>query len=294
LWAPGYWAYDSSISDYYWVDGEWILAPEEGLLWTPGYWSWRDGGFFFNDGYWGPEVGFYGGINYGFGYFGEGYGGGRWDHGHFFYNRSVNHIDLTINHNVYNTVIENHNDNRVSFNGGSGGIVVRATMQQEAVARQRHIPPVVAQTEHMQTARANPELRASANHSNPPPRENSVVPLGFNDHSSTPTHPDNTATHAVIHPNDLPPIARPVPSNSGNAKADQKYQQQQEKLVAQQTQDRQVLQQKQEAEHQPNESPVQTQKLEQKHSQETQQLSQRHATQQQTLQSRQPQPRPRK
>jgi len=40
--------------------------------------GWRDGGFFFNDGYWGPEVGFYGGINYGFGYFGEGYGGGRW------------------------------------------------------------------------------------------------------------------------------------------------------------------------------------------------------------------------
>jgi hypothetical protein len=33
---------------------------------------------FFNEGYWGLGVGFYGGINYGFGYFGHGYEGGRW------------------------------------------------------------------------------------------------------------------------------------------------------------------------------------------------------------------------
>jgi hypothetical protein len=84
LWTPGYWAYDDSVSDYYWIEGAWVMAPEEGLLWTPGYWGWRDGGFFFNEGYWGAEVGFYGGVNYGFGYGGEGYGGGRWDGGHFF------------------------------------------------------------------------------------------------------------------------------------------------------------------------------------------------------------------
>jgi hypothetical protein len=85
LWTPGYWAYDDSISDYYWVPGTWVMAPEEGFLWTPGYWGWGNGGYFFNEGYWGLNVGFYGGINYGFGYFGDGYGGGRWDHGHFFY-----------------------------------------------------------------------------------------------------------------------------------------------------------------------------------------------------------------
>src|SRR5579863_3124259 len=39
LWTPGYWAYDDSVSDYYWVDGQWVMAPEEGLLWTPGYWG---------------------------------------------------------------------------------------------------------------------------------------------------------------------------------------------------------------------------------------------------------------
>jgi hypothetical protein len=75
LWTPGYRAYDCSISDYDWVDGQWVMAPEEGFLWTPGYWRWEDGGYRFNEGYWGTEVGFYGGINYGFGYSGEGYEG---------------------------------------------------------------------------------------------------------------------------------------------------------------------------------------------------------------------------
>ena len=55
LWTPGYWAYDDSVSDYYWVPGTWVLPPEEGFLWTPGYWGWGDGGYFFNDGYWGPD-----------------------------------------------------------------------------------------------------------------------------------------------------------------------------------------------------------------------------------------------
>ena len=33
----------------------------------------------FDSGYWGPVVGFYGGIDYGFGYFGRGFEGGRWE-----------------------------------------------------------------------------------------------------------------------------------------------------------------------------------------------------------------------
>ena len=48
------------------------MAPEVGFLWTPGYWGWGGDGFVFYEGYWGPQVGFYGGINYGFGYFGDG------------------------------------------------------------------------------------------------------------------------------------------------------------------------------------------------------------------------------
>ena len=90
IWTPGYWAWDG---EYYWVPGTWVLAPQPGFLWTPGYWGWGGAGFIFNEGYWGPTVGFYGGINYGFGYFGHGYEGGRWQNGHFFYNTAVNRVD---------------------------------------------------------------------------------------------------------------------------------------------------------------------------------------------------------
>jgi WXXGXW repeat (2 copies) len=165
IWTPGFWAYDYDYGDYYWVPGTWVLAPEPGFLWTPGYWGWGGDRFIFHEGYWGPRVGFYGGINYGFGYFGNGYEGGRWDHDRFFYNRSVNNVNVTNIHNVYNTtVISNTPVNRVSYNGGSGGIGARPTREEEAAARERHVPPATAQTQHVQAARTNPELRASLNH----------------------------------------------------------------------------------------------------------------------------------
>ena len=127
IWTPGYWAYDYDYNDYYWVPGTWVQAPEPGFFWTPGYWGWEREAFVFHEGYWGPHVGFYGGINYGYGYFGDGYEGGRWDRGHFFYNRSVNNVNVTIIHNVYNTTVINKTTviNRVSYNGGNGGINVR-------------------------------------------------------------------------------------------------------------------------------------------------------------------------
>ena len=94
LWTPGYWAWDDG--DYYWVPGTWVLAPEAGFLWTPGYWGWADGAYAWNTGYWGPNVGFYGGVNYGFGYGGVGFGGGYWQGGNFFYNTSVMNVNRTI------------------------------------------------------------------------------------------------------------------------------------------------------------------------------------------------------
>jgi hypothetical protein len=298
LWTPGYWAYDESISDYYWVPGTWVQAPEEGFLWTPGYWGWGDGGYFFNDGYWGETVGFYGGINYGFGYWGGGYRGGRWDHGHFFYNRSVNNIDVVNIHNVYEERVEVSNVNRVSYNGGTGGIDARPTHEQEAAANQRHIPAVAAQTEHAQAARANPEQRAGVNHGKPAIAA-TAKPGDFNEEhgavrAKEPAEPSSgaaTATRPPVHPKDLPPIARPSPVNSGNAKADKKYEQQQDKLIAKQTQERQKLQQKQEAEHQTKVYKANPQQVEQKHQQQTQELVQKHTAQQQSLQARQPQAR---
>ena len=127
IWTPGYWAWSDDDGDYYWVPGTWVPAPETGYLWTPPYWAWNDGAFVFYDGYWGPHIGFYGGINYGFGYFGDGFEGGRWDNGHFFYNRSVTNVNVTIVHNVYNTTVVNRSETRVSYNGGNGGISARPT-----------------------------------------------------------------------------------------------------------------------------------------------------------------------
>jgi len=152
------------------VPGTWVLAPQVGYLWTPAWWGWGGGeGFIFHEGYWGPQIGFYGGISYGFGYFGEGYEGGRWEHGRFFYNRSVTNVNLTHIRNVYNTRVVNENRvNRISYNGGNGGINARPTPQQEAAARERHVPPVSTQIRHIQAARGNRQLRASINQGRPP------------------------------------------------------------------------------------------------------------------------------
>jgi hypothetical protein len=338
IWTPGYWAYDYDYGDYYWVPGTWVEAPRVGYLWTPGYWGWGGGAFIFHEGYWGPRIGFYGGINYGYGYFGNGYEGGRWDHDRFYYNRSVNNVNVTNIHNVYNTTVINNNVTRVSYNGGNGGINARPTSEQEAAAHERHIAPVSAQVQHAQAARTNPEQRASVNHGapavaasarpgefngggvvhakqagapyNPPanhgqaqqrananvprPPNNAVpnnAPANHNAPENTVPRPGNTAP---VHPKDLTPHERPAPVNTGNAKTDQKYQQQQEKLYAQQEKDHQKLQQQQDKQHQQlarqNSSQAQQQQVEQRHQQQTQQMEQKHQQQQQHLQQKQPAP----
>src|SRR5579863_8554639 len=131
MWTPGYWAYGSA--GYYWVPGVWIAPPRVGLLWTPGYWGWGGGIYAWHAGYWGPHVGFYGGVNYGFGYGGVGFVGGEWRGGVFAYNTAVVHVNTEVVRNVYvnrtvvnNTIIVN----RTSFNG-TGGITARANAQEQ-------------------------------------------------------------------------------------------------------------------------------------------------------------------
>jgi YXWGXW repeat-containing protein len=323
IWTPGFWAYGDG--DYYWVPGTWVMAPEVGYLWTPGYWGGDGDDYIFHEGYWGTEVGFYGGIDYGYGYSGRGYEGGRWDNGHFDYNQSVSHVDASRNRNVYNTRVDDNNrGNRVSFNGGNGGVQVRATSQEESAGRQRHIAPVAAQTQHGESARANPELRASANHGRPPIAA-TAKPGAFKDSSAvsakeggavhtapaasannnarpnadTPRPTTETNRPAAetsrpspaVHARDLPPAEHVAAPITGNARQDQKYQQQQQKLQLQQVNERQKLQTRQEQDHQrlpqnpANESRQQP--LEQQHQQQTQQLTQKHAQQQQQLQQRQ-------
>ena len=122
----------------------------------------------FNAGYWGPHIGFYGGVNYGFGYGGVGYEGGYWNHGVFAYNRSVNNISNVHVTNVYNkTVINNVTVNRTSFNGGTGGIQAQPTAQEQAAERENHVQPTAAQVQHVNQAQSNPQLRASENGGKP-------------------------------------------------------------------------------------------------------------------------------
>lgn len=167
IWTPGYWAWGDG--GYYWVPGTWVLPPAIGLLWTPGYWGWSDGVYAWNAGYWGPHIGFYGGVNYGCGYFGRGYDGGYWNKGSFYYNRSVNNISNVNITNVYNrTVVNNTTINRVSYNGGNGGVTAQPTRQEQAVARAPHVPPTAVQTQHINAARSDPSLRAAKNHGVPP------------------------------------------------------------------------------------------------------------------------------
>src|SRR5450432_4475869 len=285
IWTPGYWAYGDD--DYYWVPGTWVEPPQVGFRWTPGYWGWGGSAFFFHEGYWGSQVGFYGGINYGYGYGGRGYEGGRWDNGHFFYNRSVNRVNETVIHNTYNTTIIENNTTRVSYSGGNGGVEARPTAQEQTYSREQHVPRVAAHEQHVQQARSNPALRASTNQGKPPIAA-TAKPADFK--SGVPARqaggaykapPPNTARNGnarpatEARPENRPPAnsearpenrpATPEPKsnnhasevqphtyttpNTANAATEKKYQQQQEQLAAKQNQDHQKLQQQQEKEH---------------------------------------------
>jgi len=167
IWTPGYWAYDP-VNGYYWVPGTWVVTPAPGLLWTPGYWGWIGGVFVWHAGYWGPHVGFYGGINYGFGYTGVGYAGGYWRGGTFFYNRTVNNINVVNVRNVYSqTVVNNRTVTRASYNGGPGGLNARPTPAEMAAERDRHIEATRVQQQHQDFARQNRAQFASVNHGRP-------------------------------------------------------------------------------------------------------------------------------
>jgi hypothetical protein len=165
IWTPGYWAYGPE--GYYWVPGTWVTPPTVGVLWTPGYWGWGNGVYLWHAGYWGPHIGFYGGVNYGFGYFGNGYEGGYWRDRHFYYNRSVNNVTIT-NVHIYNkTVINNVTVNRISYNGGHGGINARPTHEQEMWGREHHFEPTHMQRGHERGAGNNRAFLASENHGRP-------------------------------------------------------------------------------------------------------------------------------
>lgn len=167
LWTPGYWAYGPA--GYYWVPGVWVRPPRVGLLWTPGYWAFGTGVYVWHPGYWGPHVGFYGGVNYGFGYTGVGFAGGFWRAGFFHYNTAVFNVNRVVVRNVYvdRTVIRNTTViNRASFNG-RGGIEARPTHDDEMAMRDQHFERTSNQVSHEQFARNDHSQLASFNHGHP-------------------------------------------------------------------------------------------------------------------------------
>src|SRR5438046_6146002 len=143
LWTPGYWGYGYDVGDYYWVPGAWVPPPSVGVLWTPPWWGWNNGVYAFNQGYWGPTVGFYGGVNYGYGYTGNGYWGGRWSGNTFQYNTAVTRVNKNVVHNTYinNSVNKQVTANRASFNGPNGVNAQPPTPQKADATKAKKIPP---------------------------------------------------------------------------------------------------------------------------------------------------------
>jgi len=172
MWTPGYWAYGDD--GYYWVPGTWVPSPYVGALWTPGYWGWGSGLYVWHPGYWGPHVGYYGGVNYGFGYMGIGFAGGMWRGGVFAYNTAVMHVGVGAGwgNRVYvdRTIVEHNtiiNNNHVAFSGGPGGINHPPNAQENAYMHEAHQGPSSFQTQHESSARTNVNAYASHNGGHP-------------------------------------------------------------------------------------------------------------------------------
>jgi len=178
IWTPGYWAWGAD--GYYWVPGAWVEPPYTAALWTPGYWGFYGGRYLFYPGHWGLHIGFYGGINYGFGYIGLGYEGGYWNGGHFFYNRAYNNINVRVVHNTYtyhagNRGSYNHGGNyngdrnnnpRPSYRGGSG-VQTRPQPAERQAAHEPTAPRMSTQVQHAQTYSTVHGQYASQNHGRP-------------------------------------------------------------------------------------------------------------------------------
>jgi hypothetical protein len=171
LWVPGYWAYGSS--GYYWVPGMWELAPGVGLLWTPGYWGWSDGVYFWHSGYWGRHVGFYGGINYGYGYTGTGYEGGYWKERAFYYNTAVTRVNVSVVNNTYEKPVLSKTaaESVVSYHGGAGGMTVKPTRQELIATEDSHVGPTAHQKQLHKAAAPKPPPKKITKKSPPEKKE---------------------------------------------------------------------------------------------------------------------------
>jgi hypothetical protein len=226
MWTPGNWSWDADEGDYYWVPGTWVEPPRPGLLWTPGYWAWVGGSYLFHRGYWGPHVGFYGGVSYGYGYTGDGYEGGRWDRGRFFYNSTVNNIGGARITNVYEkNVVVNNTVNNISYNGGKGGVDAKPTTEQRTFAKETHFAPTTSQRQNVDVARKDPQLFSKENKGAPPVaavqrpaqlKGPGVIPAKAEGGNATPAgnRPNEAKPELQNRPNANAPTPAPAPNEA--------------------------------------------------------------------------------
>lgn len=189
LWTPGYWAYGPE--GYYWVPGTWVLPPQPGVLWTPGFWAFDVGVYRWNPGYWGPHVGYYGGVNYGYGYTGHGYEGGYWQGRNFYYNKTVNNVNVTNVHNTYIKEVVNEprgGEKRPSFSGGKGGVNDHATNEEQGFQREQHKAPTNEQSQHEQAAHGRQGQRFTPSNAKPEVAA-TRKPSSFNDNDAVKWNP---------------------------------------------------------------------------------------------------------
>jgi hypothetical protein len=217
MWTPGYWAYGDD--GYYWVPGAWVPAPYAGALWTPPYWGWSGGLYVFHGGYWGPHVGYYGGVNYGFGFMGVGFVGGMWRGHDFVYNTAVVHVNNVYVHNTYvdRTVVERNtivNEHRVAYSGGPGGINHQPLPEERNAMHEQHMGATSIQQQHIQAARSDRSFYAKNNNGRPQTMA-AERPMGYN------------SNHAA-QSNARPPQQNPYNNNHGVASQPQYQQHQQQ------------------------------------------------------------------
>jgi len=205
IWTPGYWNYDPS-QGYYWVPGAWVRAPYVGALWTPGWWSFENGRYAWRRGYWGRHIGYYGGIDYGYGYDGYGYQGGYWHGDRFAYNRVANNVEPSRQQDVYSYRFQPENNTRVSYNGGSG-VQIRPRPAEIAAMHEEHNAPLAPQMQLVQDARNNPQNFAKVDRGRPA-QPAAAQPL----HAENPVNPPQPRNlQAIAPPREEPGQPRNIP-----------------------------------------------------------------------------------
>lgn len=180
IWTPGYWLYDPN--GYFWVPGAWVSPPYKGALWTPPYWS-RPNSYVFHEGHWALHVGYYGGVNYGFGYQGVGFSGGVWRGDDFAYNTDLANVDSQLVHLTYVNLAAAilgfvPNPSHTSYSGGTGGVQHDPTPQEIQAQNDAVQGPTAYQVQIVETARMDHASYAKNNNGHPGTLALAATPTG--------------------------------------------------------------------------------------------------------------------